>query len=169
MEHLNLEKVVNVSSQSHPHLMAELSSTKVPTSSPGAPASQQNRIKVVNIGGPLDNFISPRSQRPDFLHVDINPGPNTIVANVNEVDLSAIVGNNVRFLRASNVPFVEVPSGDFVAPSAFIRQTQSLQVKRIIITTGLFSEQRISDALREAGFTVRRRVINQRTFITARR
>jgi hypothetical protein len=133
------------------------------------PVARQGRIKVVNIGGPLDNFISPRSQSPDFLHVDLNVGPNTIVANVNEVDLRPIVGNNVRFLRASNVPFIEVPSGAFVEPSAFIRQAQSLQVKRIVITTGLISSQPISDALSEAGFEVRLRVINQRTFITAKR
>ena len=46
---------------------------------------QRHRVKVVNIGGPLDNFITSRSQRPDFRHVDLNPGPNTIVANVNQV------------------------------------------------------------------------------------
>ena len=138
-------------------------------SPPEAPATPQDRIKVVNIGGPLDNFVSPRSLRSDFRHIDLNPGPNTVVANVNEMDLSPIVGNNVRFLRASNVPFVEVPSGAFVEPSAFIRQAQSLQVKRIVITTGVFSEQSIRDALMNAGFSVRRRVIHQRTFITARR
>ena len=131
--------------------------------------AQQSHIKVVNIGGPLDNSITPRSQRSDFRHIDLNLGPNTIVANVNEVELSSIVGNNVRFLRASNVPFVEVPSGAFVAPSTFAGQAQRLQVNRIVVTTGIFSEQPISDALRDAGFSVRRRIINQRTFITARR
>ena len=30
---------------------------------------QRARVKVVNIGGPLDNFITPRSQRSDFRHV----------------------------------------------------------------------------------------------------
>jgi hypothetical protein len=122
----------------------------------------------VNIGGPLNNFVSSRSQRSDFIHVDLNPGPNTIVANVNEIDLSTIVGTRVRLLRASNVPFVEVPSGEFVEPAAFIRQAQSLQVRRIVVTTGVFSEQLISDALREVGFSVRRREIHQRIFITAR-
>lgn len=129
---------------------------------------QQTQIKVVNIGGPLDNFITPRSQRPDFRHVDLNRGLNTIVANVNEVDLRDIFGENVRFLRASNVPFLPVPTGAFVAPNAFVRQARSLQVKRIIITTGYFSEFPISNALSKAGFSVQRRVIHQRIFITAR-
>ena len=131
--------------------------------------AQQSHIKVVNIGGPLDNYITPRSQRSDFRHIDLNLGPNTIVANINQVELSSLVGNNVRFLRASNVPFVEVPSRAFVVPSTFAGQAQRLQVKRIVITTGIFSEQPISDALRDAGFSMRRRIINQRTFITARR
>ena len=39
---------------------------------------QQARVRVVNIGGPLDNFVTPRSQRSDFRHVDLNRGPNTI-------------------------------------------------------------------------------------------
>ena len=129
---------------------------------------QQVEVKVVNIGGPLDNFISPRSQRPDFRHVDLNHGPNTIVANVNEVELRGVFGENVRFLRGSNVPFVPVPTGAFVEPSAFVRQAQSLQVRRIVITTGKLSEFPISNALSKAGFSVRRRVIHQRIFITAR-
>ena len=129
---------------------------------------QRRRIKVVNIGGPLNNFITSRSQRPDFRHVDLNHGPNTIVANVNEVELINIFGENVRFLRASNVPFVPVPTGAFVEPSAFVKQARSLQVKRIVITTGYFSEFPISDALSKAGFSVQRRVIHQRVFITAR-
>jgi len=83
--------------------------------------TQHRKIKVVNIGGPLDNFITPRSQRQDFRHVDLNHGPNTIVANVNEVQLRDILGTYVRFLRASNVPFVPVPTGAFVEPSAFVR------------------------------------------------
>ena len=131
--------------------------------------SQQGQVKVVNIGGPLDNFITSRSQRPDFRHVDLNPGPNTIVANVNQVGLETIFQGHVRFLRASNVPFIEVPTGAFVEPSAFVRQVQSLQVRRIVITTGHFSEFPIIDALNKAGFSVQRRVIHQRTFITARR
>ena len=129
---------------------------------------QQGQVKVVNIGGPLNNFITSRSQRPDFRHVDLNPGPNTIVANVNQVGLETIFHGCVRFLRASNVPFIEVPTGAFVEPSAFVRQAQSLQVERIVITTGRFSEFPIIDALNKAGFSVRRRVIHQRTFITAR-
>ena len=129
---------------------------------------QRVGVKVVNIGGPLDNFITSRSQRPDFRHVDLNHGPNTIVANVNEVELINIFGENVRFLRASNVPFVPVPTGAFVEPSAFVKQARSLQVKRIVITTGYFSEFPISDALSKAGFSVQRRVIHQRVFITAR-
>ena len=130
--------------------------------------AQQGKIKVVNIGGPLDNFITSRSQRPDFRHVDLNPGPNTIVANVNQVGLETIFHGRVRFLRASNVPFIEVPTGAFVEPSAFVRQAQSLQVRRIVITTGHFSEFPIIDALSKAGFSVRRRIMHQRTFITAR-
>lgn len=128
----------------------------------------QAQVKVVNIGGPLDNFITPRSQRPDFRHVDLNSGLNTIVANVNEVELRNIFKEHVRFLRASNVPFVPVPTGAFVEPSAFVRQARSLQVKRIVITTGYFSEFPISDALSKAGFSIQRRVIHQRVFITAR-
>lgn len=130
--------------------------------------AQQGQVKVVNIGGSLDNFITSRSQRPDFRHVDLNPGPNTIVANVNQVGLETIFQGHIRFLRASNVPFIEVPTGAFVEPSAFVRQAQSLQVKRIVITTGRFSEFPIIDALSRAGFSVQRRVIHQRTFITAR-
>ena len=129
----------------------------------------QEEVKVVNIGGPLDNFITPRSQRPDFRHVDLNPGPNTIVANVNEVRLETIFRGRVRLLRASNVPFIEVPTGAFVEPNAFVRQAQSLQVKRIIITTGYLSEFPIINALSKSGFSVKRRVIHQRIFITARR
>lgn len=129
---------------------------------------QQEEIKVVNIGGPLDNFITPRSQRPDFRHVDLNHSPNTIVANVNEVELRDIFGEHVRFLRASNVPFVPVPTGAFVEPNAFVSQARSLQVKHIVITTGYFSEVPISEALSKAGFSVRRRVIHQRVFITAK-
>jgi hypothetical protein len=53
-----------------------------------------------------------------------------------EVELKTIFGSHVRFLRASNVPFVAVPTGAFVEPIAFVKQTQSLQVKRIVITTG---------------------------------
>ena len=87
---------------------------------------QQVQVKVVNIGGPLDNFVTPRSQRPDFRHVDLNRGPNTIVANVNEVELSNIFGKHVRFLRASNVPFVPVPTGAFVEPNAFVKQARGL-------------------------------------------
>ena len=79
-----------------------------------------------------------------------------------------IFGENVRFLRASNVPFVPVPTGAFVEPSAFVKQARSLQVKRIVITTGYFSEFPISDALSKAGFSVQRRVIYRRVFITAR-
>ncbi len=129
---------------------------------------QQEQVKVVNIGGPLDNLITPRSLRPDFRHVALNHGLNTIVANVNEVELRDIFGEHVRFLRASNVPFVGVPTGAFVEPSAFVRQARGLQVDRIVITTGYFSEFPISDALSKAGFSVQRRVIHQRIFITAR-
>ncbi len=129
----------------------------------------QEEVKVVNIGGPLDNFITPRSQRPDFRHIDLNPGPNTIVANVNEVRLETIFRGRVRLLRVSNVPFIPVPTGAFVEPNALVRQAQSLQVKRIIITTGYLSEFSIINALSKSGFSVQRRVIHQRIFITARR
>lgn len=130
--------------------------------------SKLHSIKIVNIGGALDNFVSSRSQRSDYINVDLNPGPNTIVADVNAIDLSEIVGNGVRLLRASNVPFIEGPSGEFVDPVAFARQAQRLQARRIVITTGPYSEQLIGDALRDAGFSVRRREIHQRIFITAR-
>ena len=139
------------------------------TIQPDTSRAQETGIRVVNIGGPLDNFITPRSLRPDFRHVDLNPGPNTIVADVNKVDLRTLVGEYVQFLRASNVPFVEIPTGAFVEPSAFVLQAQRLQPKRIVITTGIFSILPISDALTEAGFSVQQRVIHQRTFITARR
>ena len=129
----------------------------------------QKEVKVVNIGGPLDNFVTPRSQRLDFRHIDLNPGPNTIVANVNEVGLETIFQGHVRLLRASNVPFIEVPTGAFVEPSVFVRQAQNLQVERIIITTGYFSEFPIINALSKSGFSVKRRVIHQRVFITTRR
>jgi hypothetical protein len=130
--------------------------------------SKLRSIKIVNIGGALDNFVSARSPGSDFINIDLNPGPNTIVTDVNAIDLSKIVGDRVRLLRASNVPFVEGPSGEFVEPVAFVRQAQKLQVQRIVITTGTFSERLISDALRDAGFSVRRRKIHQRIFITAR-
>lgn len=129
---------------------------------------QQAQVKVINIGGALDNFITPRSQRSDFRHVDLNHGPNTIVADVNEIELKDIFGEHVRFLRVSNVPFVPVPTGAFVEPNAFVRQAQNLQVKRIVITTGYLSEFPITDALSRAGFSVQQRIIHQRTFITAR-
>ena len=129
---------------------------------------QRVRVKVVNIGGPLDNFITPRSQRPDFRHVDLNHGPNTIVADVNQVELRNIFGEHVRLLRASNVPFIPVPTGAFVEPSAFVDQARGLRVKRVVITTGDFSELPISNALNKAGFSVQRRVIHERVFITAR-
>ena len=138
------------------------------TVQPNTSIAQQSCIKVVNIGGPLDNLITARSRRPDFIHVDLNHGPNTIIANVNEVELSSIVGPNVRCLRTSNVPFVPVPTGAFVEPNTFVRQAQSLRVKHIVITTGPFSELPIGEALREAGFAVQHRIIHQRTFITAR-
>ena len=130
--------------------------------------AQKGQVKVVNIGGPLDNFITSRSQRADFRHVDLNHGPNTIVADVNKIELKNIFGEHVRFLRASNVPFVPVSTGAFVEPSAFVRQAQNLQVKRIVITTGYLSEFPITNALSRAGFSVQRRIIYQRTFITAR-
>ncbi len=130
--------------------------------------SKLHSIKIVNIGGALDNLVSSRSQRSDYINVDLNPGPNTIASDVNTIDLSEIIGNDVRLLRASNVPFVEVPSGEFVDPVAFARQAQKLQARRIVIATGSYSEQLISDALRDAGFSVRRREIHQRVFITAR-
>ena len=125
-------------------------------------------VNVVNIGGPLDNIITSRSQRPDFVHVDLSHGPNTIVANVNSVDLKTILGSDIRFLRVSNVPFIPVPTGSYIAPDSFIRQAQNLKVKRIVITTGIFSEDPISVALNKAGFSVQKRVIHQRPFITAR-
>lgn len=82
--------------------------------------------------------------------------------------MKAILGSDVRFLHVSNVPFVPVPTGSYIVPDAFIKQAQNLQVKRIVITTGIFSEYPISVALSKAGFSVRQRIIHQRTLITAR-
>ena len=101
--------------------------------------SKLRSIKIVNIGGALDNLVSSRSQRSDYINVDLNPGPNTIAADVNTIDLSEIVGNDVRLLRASNVPFADVPSGEFVDPVAFAKQAQKLQARRIVIATGHYS------------------------------
>ena len=152
-----------------PKMRQKCLSSMVPLMQLNTSIVQQGRIKVVNIGGPVDNFITARSQRPDFVHINLNHGPNTIIANVNEVELRDIVGNNVRCLRASNVPFVAVPTGTFVEPSTFVRQAQGLMVKHIVITTDRFSERPIGEALSEAGFSVQRRVIHQRIFITAKR
>ena len=109
-----------------PKMRQKCLSSMVPLMQLNTSIVQQGSIKVVNIGGPMDNFITARSQRPDFVHVDLNHGPNTIIANVNEVELRDIVGNNIRCLRASNVPFVAVPTGAFVEPSDFVRQAQGL-------------------------------------------
>jgi hypothetical protein len=61
-------------------------------------------VNVVNVGGPHHGKAVARYQRGDFKHIDLDAGANTVVANVNEIDLSSIFGQ-VRTLRASNVPF----------------------------------------------------------------
>jgi hypothetical protein len=132
------------------------------------------RVKVVNIGNPLDQVISRRSLRPDFRNVDLlsaptdRPFPHTIVADVNRVDLRTAVGNTIRFLRASNVPFVRVPSGSSVDPASFVRQARDLGARNIVVTTGRVSLSPLIQALRQGGFSMRVRQLHRRTFITAR-
>jgi len=131
-------------------------------------ASSPTGTKVVNIGGALDENVCSRSLRPDYLNVAMEPRPNTLVANINTTDLSTVVGRNVRSLRASNVPFVSVPSGKFVEPSVFLRQAQSIGARNILVTTGEASESAIINALRDAGYQVSVRTIHGRRIITAK-
>ncbi len=118
-------------------------------------------VKIVNVGGPLDGFDHPRYARPDFRHVDLRRGKNTVVADVNTVDLHAVFGDSVRVLRASNVPFTSVPGG-WVKPSKFVRQAEELGVERIIATTGKLGRKPLKQALRRRGWSVDvRRVARQ--------
>lgn len=126
-------------------------------------------IKVVNVGGPYNGYESPRSQRPDFMHVDLKPGSNRVVANVNEVDLSTLFGRKVRTLRASNVPLIPVRSAAWVDPALFVQQATRLGAKRIVATTGVHSVQALKVALQAGGYTVRIRKTARRRFVTARR
>jgi hypothetical protein len=110
-------------------------------------------VKVVNVGGPLENIDHPRYHRPDFRHVDLRRGKNTVVADVNTVSLREVFGDSVRVLRASNVPFSSVPGG-WVKPSRFVRQAEELGVDRIIATTGVLGRKPLKQALRRRGWSV---------------
>jgi hypothetical protein len=110
-------------------------------------------VKVVNVGGPLDGIDRARYHRPDFRHVDLRRGKNTVVADVNTVSLRAGFGDGVRVLRASNVPFSSVPGG-WVKPSTFVKQAEELGVERIIATTGKLGRKPLKQALRRAGWSV---------------
>jgi hypothetical protein len=110
-------------------------------------------VKVVNVGGPLDGVDRARYHRPDFRHVDLRRGKNTVVADVNQVSLRAVFGDDVRVLRASNVPFSSVPGG-WVRPSRFVRQAEELGVERIIATTGKLGRKPLKQALRRRGWSV---------------
>ncbi len=110
-------------------------------------------VKVVNVGGPLDGVDRARYSRPDFRHVDLRRGKNTVVADVNTVDLRAVFGDSVRVLRASNVPFSSVPGG-WVKPVKFVRQAEALGVERIIATTGRLGRKPLKQALRRRGWSV---------------
>ena len=110
-------------------------------------------VKVVNVGGPLENVDRARYHRPDFRHVDLRRGKNTVVADVNTVSLREVFGDSVRVLRASNVPFSSVPGG-WVKPSRFVRQAEELGVERIIATTGKLGRKPLKQALRRRGWTV---------------
>jgi len=110
-------------------------------------------VKVVNVGGPLDGIDRARYSRPDFRHVDLRRGKNTVVADINTVSLRAVFGDSVRVLRASNVPFSSVPGG-WVKPSKFVRQAEELGVERIIATTGPIGRKPLKQALRRRGWTV---------------
>ena len=118
-------------------------------------------VKVVNVGGPLDGVDRARYHRPDFRHVDLRRGRNTVVADVNTVDLRRVFGDGVRVLRASNVPFSSVPGG-WVKPSRFVRQAEELGVERIIVTTGRLGRKPLKQALRRRGWSVEVRRIPRR-------
>lgn len=118
-------------------------------------------VKVVNVGGPLDGVERARYRRPDFRHVDLRRGKNTVVADVNTVSLRAVFGDGVRVLRASNVPFSSVPGG-WVKPSRFVRQAEELGVERIIATTGKLGRKPLKQALRRRGWSVEVRRIPRR-------
>ena len=118
-------------------------------------------VKVVNVGGPLDNVDHPRYHRADFRHVDLRRGKNTVVADVNTVNLRAVFGDGVRVLRASNVPFSSVPGG-WVKPSRFVKQAEELGVERIVATTGKLGRKGLKQALRRRGWTVQVRRLPRR-------
>ena len=146
-----------------------------PVAAAGLAARGSTGIRVVNVGGPLQDLdtlqavASARSLRPDFVHVDLNEGANTIVANVNNSDLSTLVGSNVRFLRASNVPFTRVPSGAFVDPAVFVEQAENISATRIAVITGTESQGPLIEALSRGGWSVRVRQLGERTVVTATR
>jgi hypothetical protein len=124
--------------------------------------------KVVNVGGPLDENVSPRSLRSDYMDLDLTPtnNPNTIIADLNSVDLSSLAGNKVRLLRASNVPFTEVPSGAYVNPNVFASQAIKMGVRQVVVSTGVDSVAPLSKALQSAGYKVTIRNIGGRTIVT---
>jgi hypothetical protein len=122
---------------------------------PGA-IGQGPGVRVVNVGGPLRGQAHPRGLRPDFRHVDLQPGPNTIVGDSNVINLRPSVGNNVRFLRVSNVAFIPVPRG-YLQPHAFVNQARQLGVRHVVIRTGSHPQnvQGITHALETGGFRIR--------------
>ena len=122
----------------------------------------RNRVvKVVNVGGPFNGRPSPRYQRPDYANVDLRRGKNTIVADVNTDDLRRVFGDQVRVLRASNVPFTSVPGG-WVRPSRFVAQATALGVERVIATTGILGRDSLRRAFRRAGWKVETRLVPRR-------
>ncbi len=132
--------------------------------------TSKKKVKVVNIGGPFDNVISRRSLRDDYLDINLTPtnNPNTVIADVNKVNLTSIAGKNVEVLRASNVPFVEVSSGAYVKPDIIVGQAKKLGVKYVVISTGKNSVSVLSEALRSGGYSVKVREIGGRYFVTAK-
>ena len=82
-------------------------------------------------------------------------GQKTIVANINKVDLKGKVGTNVRLLKASNVPFEEVPTGKWVDPETFVRQAKSIGAKNIIVKTGTDCIKLMESTLKKAGYVVK--------------
>jgi hypothetical protein len=120
-------------------------------------AGRANLIRMVNVGGPYyDRHVPSRSLRPHVLNVNVTPGPNTLVADFNTLDLAKVVGKNVETLRATNVPFCEgVPGSPFVDPQVFVQQAEAIGAKRIVLTTGKRGEPHILGALERAGWLIR--------------
>jgi RHS repeat-associated protein len=126
--------------------------------------SSQPAIRVANVGGPLDlEFlgISRRSLRPDYINVDVRPGPNTLVGDVNSIDLAANLGNGVRFLKGSNIPTTPLFSGEpHVDPARLVALANALGARHVVVTTGEVSEPGLIRALKSGGWSVRVRQFN---------